>query len=73
MTETDRSDDALVAALAAGDAQALAMFEVFYDRHHRPAFALAYRILSGDHALAASVSISRRAAAASAPIMPPSA
>jgi RNA polymerase sigma factor (sigma-70 family) len=55
MTETDRSDDALVAALAAGDAQALSMFEVFYDRHHRPAFALAYRILSGDHALAEDV------------------
>ena len=51
----DRSDDALVATMAAGDADALACFETFYDRHHRPAFALAYRILSGDHALAEDV------------------
>ncbi len=55
MGETDRSDDALVAAMAAGDADALACFEAFYDRHHRPAFALAYRILNGDHAQAEEV------------------
>ncbi|MGI8854660.1 MAG: RNA polymerase sigma factor [Thermomicrobiales bacterium] len=48
-------DDALVSGMAAGGAEALACFEAFYDRHHRPAFALAYRIMSGDHALAEDV------------------
>lgn len=49
------TDDALVARMAAGGPEALACFETFYDRHHRPAFALAYRIMGGDHALAEDV------------------
>ncbi len=49
------TDDALVTRMVAGDAKALACFEAFYDRHHRPAFALAYRIMGGDHALAEDV------------------
>ena len=49
------TDDALVGRMAAGGAEALACFETFYDRHHRPAFALAYRIMGGDHALAEDV------------------
>lgn len=55
MVDGSLTDDALVSGMAAGDAQALTYFEAFYDRHHRPAFALAYRIMSGDHALAEDV------------------
>ncbi len=53
--DANLTDDALVSAMAAGGAEALQCFEAFYDRHHRPAFALAYRIMSGDHALAEDV------------------
>ncbi len=53
--DANLTDDALVSAMAAGGAEALRCFEAFYDRHHRPAFALAYRIMSGDHALAEDV------------------
>jgi len=49
------TDDVLVARMAAGGEEAPACFEAFYDRHHRSAFALAYRIMSGDHALAEDV------------------
>jgi len=49
------TDDALVARMAAGGEEALACFEAFYDRHHRSAFALAYRIMNSDHALAEDV------------------
>ncbi len=49
------TDDVLVARMAAGGEEALACFEAFYDRHHRSAFALAFRIMSGDHALAEDV------------------
>lgn len=55
MADGSLTDDALVARMATGDAEALACFEAFYDRHHRPAFALAYRIMSGDRALAEDV------------------
>lgn len=55
VTDGSLTDDALVARMAAGGAEALACFEAFYDRHHRPAFALAYRIMNGDHALAEDV------------------
>jgi RNA polymerase sigma factor (sigma-70 family) len=50
-----QTDDALVSGIASGDARALASFETFYDRHHRSAFALAYRIMRDDHALAEDV------------------
>lgn len=55
MVDGNLTDDALVSGMAVGDAGALACFEAFYDRHHRPAFALAYRIMNGDHALAEDV------------------
>lgn len=55
MADGSLTDDMLVACIAAGDKEALACFETFYDRHHRPAFALAYRIMSSDHALAEDV------------------
>lgn len=48
----EQTDDDLVLGMAAGDANALASFEAFYDRHHRAAFALAYRILNADRTLA---------------------
>lgn len=50
--ETDRTDDDLMLAIARRDATALPSFAQFYDRHHRAAFALAYRILGRDQALA---------------------
>lgn len=53
--DVNPSDDALISGIAADGADALACFETFYDRHHRPAFALAYRILSGDQAMAEDV------------------
>ncbi len=49
------TDDVLVGRIAAGDEEALACFEAFYDRHHRSAFALAYRMMNSDHALAEDV------------------
>ncbi|MGI8689754.1 MAG: RNA polymerase sigma factor [Thermomicrobiales bacterium] len=52
MADGSLTDDVLVARMAAGGEEALACFEAFYDRHHRSAFALAYRIMSSDHALA---------------------
>lgn len=55
MVDGSLTDDALVSGIAAGGTDALACFEAFYARHHRPAFALAYRILNGDHAMAEDV------------------
>lgn len=55
MADGSSTDDALVAGMVPGDAAALACFEAFYDRHHRPAFALASRIMGGDYALAEDV------------------
>lgn len=55
MADGSLTDDVLVARIAAGDEEALTCFEAFYDRHHRSAFALAYRIMSSDHALAEDV------------------
>ncbi len=55
MADGSLTDDALVARMAAGGEEALACFEAFYDRHHRSAFALAYRIMNSDHALAEDV------------------